>query len=173
MTQPSYVPIYGADQVRASLRLHQPPVWMAARPGELKYPVEVGGRNRGAPGPDQGFALHLARQFEPKLVLDPEEHAEDVIAGGAAQSMRRAALWGRAPMLADLEAAFTLWGYLEEAPGSLVERRKVLFSGAAHDYATQRRICDLVSEELLRMPAAELRERAGEPGAWQALSTLE
>ncbi len=169
MTQPSYVPIYGADQVRASFRLRQPPAWTARRPGELRYPVNMVGRARGAPGPDQGFALHLARQFESRLVLDPEEHAEDVIVGCAAQAMRRSALWGRAPMVADCEAAFTLWGCLGNAPSSLVEHRKVIFSGAAHDYEVQRRICDLAPEEVARMTASEIRERSKGPGGWQAL----
>ncbi len=169
MTQPNYVPISGADQVRGALRLRQPPGWKPTRPGELKFPVSVGGSLRGAPGPDQGFALHLAQLFEPKLVLAAGEHVPDLMAACSAQAMRRAALWGRAPMLGDCEAALTLWGCLAAAPDDLVGYRKELFLGAAHDYSVQRRICDRVPKDVAKLSAAEIRDRLEGPGGWRAL----
>ena len=61
MTQPSFVPIAEADQVRPSLRLEVPGGWTTDRPAELQIPIRPAGRSMGTPGSDQGFALRLAR----------------------------------------------------------------------------------------------------------------
>ncbi len=78
---------------------------------------------------------------------------------GAAQvALKRASLFGRAPVLHDLTAALTIWGFLDEAPDELVELRKPLFEEAAnpHHYDKQRRIADLVPPEVLRQPHGEI-----------------
>ncbi len=123
MTQPSFVPIVEADQVRPAYRLDVPSIWTQSRPSEVRGTSQPEGRRLGKPGPDQGFALKLARRFEARLVLAEGDSAEDAIAGCTAVAMRRCARFGRAPAVYDLEFAFTLWGFLGGAPTDLVEAR--------------------------------------------------
>jgi hypothetical protein len=167
MTQPSFVPISEADQVRPALRLEEPRRWVPYRPAELRFPVRVGGRGRGHPGPDQGYALSLAHRFADRLHLRPGESEEDVVVGTALFAARRAALFGRAPTVYDVEAALALWGFLDEdPPQGLVEARRAAFSSVAHDYPAQRALVDRVPEEIVRLSAPQLASRRGE---WQAL----
>ena len=163
MTQPSFVPITEADQVRPSLRLSVSEGWTADRPAELQIPVRPQGRSHGTPGPDQGFALSLARRFEDKLVLAPSEVADDVLVGCAMVASRRSALFGRAPSVYDLELALGLWGFCDpNAPAELVERRTEAFRSAPHHYTVQRSIVDSVPEATLRLTPAEVRDRAAD-----------
>jgi len=110
LTQPSFVPIVEADQVRPAYRLQVPNIWTQSRPSELRGTSQPPGRQLGSPGPDQGFALKLARRFVDRLELVEGESAEDAIAGCTAVAMRRCARFGRAPAVYDLAFAFTLWG---------------------------------------------------------------
>ncbi|MHB8219554.1 MAG: hypothetical protein ACYDHU_04430 [Acidimicrobiales bacterium] len=142
MTQPSFVPIAEADQVRRAYRLHVPGAWAAGRPAEITLPARSRTRSMGSPGPDQGFALKLARRFSDRLVLTGGEDPEDVMVGGALLGAHRAAALGRAPCVHDLAWAFSEWGYLGDAPAGLVARRRAKFAGAAHDYGIQRALVD-------------------------------
>ena len=81
VTQPSFVPIVEADQVRPAYRLRVPSIWTQSRPSELRGTSQPRGLRFGNPGPDQGFALKLARRFEDRLVLAEGESAEDAMAG--------------------------------------------------------------------------------------------
>ena len=69
MTQPSFVPVVEADQVRRAYQLQVPSIWTTSRPSELRGTRQPSGTFLGTPGPDQGFALKLARRFEDRLVL--------------------------------------------------------------------------------------------------------
>ncbi len=169
MTQPSYVPIVEADQVRRAYRLHVPSVWTQSRPSELRGTGQPSGARLGTPGPDQGYALKLARRFEDRLVLAEGESAEDAIAGCTAVATRRAALFGRAPVVHDLEHAFTLWGFVGDAPDDLVTARGPLFRSASHHYEAQRTIADAVPAATLRLTPDAVGRRLGE---WQELLVL-
>src|ERR1700689_3130259 len=138
MTQPSFVPIAEADQVRPSLQLEVPGPWSTNRPAELAVPRQPEGKGFGKPGPDQGFALRLARRFEDRLRLSASESAEDVIVGVAMLASRRAGLTGRAPCVYDVETALALFGFVSDAPADLVAERANRFRSVAHDYAVQR-----------------------------------
>lgn len=166
MTQPDYVPITGTDQVRPLDRLQTPPPWKADRPAELAGPSAPMGPRLGSPGPDLGYALLLARRFTDRLVLAEGDHVEDAVAGCTAVAMRRASLFGRAPIIHDCELAFTLWGFLGGAPEALVVLRSRLFASAAHHYWDQRGITDRVREETLRLTPIQVRERLGQ---WESL----
>lgn len=156
MTQPSFVPISEADQVRPSLRLEAPRRWVQDRPAEQRFPVRPGGPRLGSPGPDQGFALRLARRFEERLRLTDRESTEDVVVGVALLASRRASLFGRAPTVHDVETALRIWGCLEgDPPGALVDARRAAFSGAAHDYVVQRDLVDRVTDAAIRLGADE------------------
>ena len=136
----------------------RPQPWVADRPAELTEGQPTGA-GLGVPGPDQGYALLLARRFESHLLLGHGENAADAIAGCVGVALKRAASFGRAPVAADLEVAFRVFGFLPPAPDeSLVAWRKELFAGVSHPhhYAEARHLVGLVPESVLRMPPSEV-----------------
>lgn len=169
MTQPSFVPIADPDQVRHAYHLHVPGPWATDRPAEIRVPVGAPGRRMGTPGPDQGFALTLAHRFAPRLVLADGEREEDVVVGCALVAARRAAIFGRAPCVHDVTAAFALWGFLAPADPEVVDGRRQRFRSVAHSYDAQRALVDGVDEELLALPVDQVEpgiaSRAGGPGS--------
>jgi hypothetical protein len=165
MAAPDYVPVALDELPRLTEPIPAPGHWMANRPGDLKG-GQPRGPHLGSPGPDQGYALTLARYFEGRLELTEGEHPDDAVAGGVAVALKRASIFGRAPVIYDLEHAFTLWGFLGGAPEELIRFRKPLFEGARHHYGEQREIVDLVPDETLRMTPEQVRR--GLP-AWREL----
>jgi hypothetical protein len=125
----------------------------------------------GRPGPDQGYALALAGRFRDQLRMADGEHDDDAIAAAVAVALRRASLYGRAPVVHDLALAFNLFGYLDDpvadAPADLVEGRRAAIRGASHDYWEQRGIVDRVPEETLRLTPDVVRSRVAE---WRELT---
>jgi hypothetical protein len=159
MAQPDHVPLREADRVRPVERLPAPAAWVPDRPADLKGAGQPSGRLLGTQGPDQGYALTLAGRFADRLVLTPGERTEDALFGTLGVALKRAALFGRAPVAFDCELALGLFGFLGDAPADLLEWRRPLFQAAAHDYLAQRRISDLVPEATLRLSPAEVRAR--------------
>lgn len=104
--------------------------------------------------------LSLARRFEGALTLTDGEHQRDALAGAVAVALKRASLFGRAPVVHDLTVALTIWGFLGEAPAPLVELRRPLFEEVwhPHHYAELRRIVDLVPEASLRLTPAQVTD---------------
>ncbi len=166
MTQPDYVPIARADRVRPVERLPVPLAWRADRPSDEANALVPVGPLFGHPGPDLGYGLKLAKRFVDRISLAEGESADDAVYGCFAVGARRAATFGRAPVIYDMELAYTLWGYLGSAPADLVEFRAPLFQGAAHDYWIQRDIADRVADDALRLTAAQVRARFGE---WRSM----
>jgi hypothetical protein len=166
MTQPSYVPIVEADQVRPAYRLRTPGDWRQDRVSELLAPVHPRGRDLGVPGPDQGYALLVAHElFADRLELSAGITAEDALVGCAAVAGARAALFGRAPVGKDVELALVLFGFLGGASSDLITWRMVLFQAAAHHYQQQRRIVEAVPESTLQMTPDQVRAQSD----WRAL----
>ncbi len=160
MTQPSYVPIVEADQVRPAYHLRTPLPWRADRVADLRTPGQPRGRELGVPGPDQGYALLLAeRLFESRLELTPGVSAEDALAAAAEVASARAALFGRAPVARDVETALQLFGFLGDAPEDLVAWRTPFFQAAAHHYEQRRRIVDCIPESTLRLTPEQVHAR--------------
>jgi hypothetical protein len=158
---PEYVPVDRTKRVRTYV---SPPRetagWLATRPGDL-FHGQPTGEQLGNPGPDQGYVLKLARHFEGKLNLTPGEHERDALAGAAGVALKRASLFGRAPVLHDLTVALTVWGFLSDASATeLLPLRKRLFEEVSHPhhYVEQRRIADLVPESTLRMTPQQVTE---------------
>ena len=177
MAAPDYVPNKTAVADRHYVSPpRRPQPWLADRPAELTDGQPMGA-GLGVPGPDQGYALRLARRFEGDLRLAPGEHADDAIAGCVGVALKRAALFGRAPVSEDLRVAFGVFGFFApNLDADLLTLRKELFSGVSHPhhYAEARRLVDLVpidsllnpplgTEFVLGVPAI-LHELAGEPG---------
>ena len=116
------------------------------------------GPRLGTPGPDQGYALVIARRLAPDLDLQPGEVEEDVIQGCLGVALKRASLFGRAPVVHDWRIAFTIWGFYDpDPPDDLLTLRRTMFEGVGnvlHHYTEARRIADMVPEATLRMTPA-------------------
>jgi hypothetical protein len=162
MAAPEFVPTQPTRQVRS---YSSPPrrlgSWVPDRPGELggRQPV---GEQLGTPGPDQGYALTLAERFSGKLSLSAGEHESDALAGAAAVAMKRSALFGRAPVIHDLTAALTIWGFLDPtADPELVELRREWFEEVhlAMHYTARQRIVDAAPDDVLRLSHQKIAER--------------
>jgi hypothetical protein len=169
MPQPDYVPMTRADEVRPAERMPPAERWFADRPGEIWDKPRPEGKHFGEPGPDQGFGFKPAELFLDRLELTEGEHAEDALAGCVAVGLKRAARFGRAPVIHDMELAFILWGFLGGAPADLVAHRRGLFQAVAHDYWDQRAIADAVPESTLSLTPAQVRERLSD---WRTLLAI-
>lgn len=137
--------------------------WKAERPGDIPTGLPDG-PGLGRQGPDQGYALKIVRQFEDRVHLQAGERWSDASHGCVLVALKRASIFGRAPVKHDLEIAFTLWGYLDESPDAdLVELRREAFDRVdnPHHYLEARRIIDAVPEASLRATPAQARERHG------------
>jgi hypothetical protein len=148
-----------------------PDRWSPDRPGVVDGLQPVGER-MGAMGPDQGFALTIAHKLAPRLRVTEDERLDDAIRGCVNIALRRASLFSRAPVVHDLNIAFTIWGfYDEQPPDDLLARRAELFEGVGnvnHHYAEGRLIADLVPESTLRMTPAEAE--SAYPARWRELT---
>ena len=170
MAAPEHVPV---DRTRPVRGYESPPrladPWRADRPAEVVEHGQPEGDRFGHQGPDQGYALRLARHFEGKLTLTPGEHERDALAGAVAVGLKRASIFGRAPVVHDLTIALTVWGFLGEAPAELVALRKKLFEEVAHPhhYAELRRLVDLVPEATLRQTPSQVT--AAHAADWRSL----
>ncbi len=172
MTQPKFAPILPNVEVRDLHQLPVPLPWQTHRPADFRPAPGAARRpGRGIAGPDQGYAMLLAERFGERLRLADGEHADDVLLGAVVIALHRAAMYGRAPVAADLELALNVFGYLDGASEEVVEARREAFRGAAHDYWRQRELADLVPESTLRMtPAAVAGELSENPGSFFELS---
>jgi hypothetical protein len=148
-----------------------PGSWSPDRPGAVDGLQPIGAR-LGSQGPDQGFALTIARRLAPELRLEAYEREDDAIRGCVAIALRRASLFSRAPVVHDVRLAFTIWGYFDAAPPTdLLRARSVLFEGVGntnHHYTECRRIADLVPEATLRMTPQQAA--ASYPAEWRTLT---
>jgi hypothetical protein len=125
--------------------------WHADRPGDLEG-AQPTGTLLGRPGPNIGYALTLAQRVRDKLSLGPHESADDALAVIGELAMKRAASFGRAPVMADIDVASTLLGYKGEVDPEFVNWRSHAVRGARHEYDRRRAIVDAVPDAVLRMP---------------------
>ena len=84
--------------------------WRSDRPGDLG-PDQPEGALFGRPGPNVGYAYTLAQRAKDRLRLGPFEHADDAVAVIAEVAGKRAAQFGRAPVIGDIDLAIALLGY--------------------------------------------------------------
>jgi hypothetical protein len=171
MAAPQFVPTPVSDRSTAYDSPDAvPAAWVADRPAEL-HGRQPRGARLGNPGPDQGFGLKLAERMRDRVLVQPGEHVEDAIWGCLGVALRRASLFGRAPVIHDFTIAFTIWGFLDaNPPAELVALRGPLFQGVehvAHSYEAARAIVDQVPESTLRQsPDAVTRAY---PAQWRTL----
>jgi hypothetical protein len=173
MTQPKFAPILATDSVRALSTLPAPGAWSPHRPADFRGRPDAERRpGYGSAGPDQGYALLLAEQLAESVRLGEGEHLDDVVHGTAVLAMRRASLYGRAPVRADLELPLALFSYRDENASEVVRQvRAGLFGGVCHDHQCQQGLVDAVPESTLRLTPAAVTERlaGGGEGALRAL----
>lgn len=148
-----------------------PDGWTPDRPGVVDG-LQPSGPLLGSQGPDQGYALTLARRLAPKIHVQGLERVDDAIRGCLGIALRRASMFSRAPVIHDLTIAFTIWGFFDEnPPDDLIARRPQLFEGVGnvnHHYAEGRLIADLVPEATLRMTPEAVA--AAYPARWRELT---
>lgn len=171
MGAPQFVPTVPLDRPRGyESPDHVPERWFPNRPADL-VGRQPDGALFGRQGPDQGYALRLAEQLRDRIVTPPGESVDDALRGCVNVALRRASLFGRAPVIHDLTVACTAWGFFDPAPPSeLVELRRRMFAGVAnvvHHYAEGRAIVDQVPDATLRMTPAQVE--AAYPARWQEL----
>jgi hypothetical protein len=170
---PEFVPVPAAVKPRTYTSPdHVPEPWRAQRPADLTGRQPEGPR-LGYQGPDQGYGLALAERFRGRLHLQAGEHEDDAVRGGLNIGLRRASLFGRAPVIHDLTIAYTIWGFLDpEPPDELVAVRRARFEGVghAHHYAEGRALADMVPAATLRLMPADVQ--AAYPGRWRELLGL-
>lgn len=178
MAAPQFVPVDPTHHPRS----YAPPPrrddeWHPVRPGEL---VTTGGQpdrdagRMGAPGPDQGYLLKLVPLLRSELQLADGEQLADAEAAGVVVALKRASLFGRAPVVHDLRVAYTVWGLLDAAaPADLVTERTRRFEGihlTAHHYPELRAVADAVPEATLRLSPTEAATRYA--ADWRSLLSL-
>jgi len=154
---PNYVPISSTKAKYYESPPRRGESWLAQRPGDIPGGLP-GGEGLGNQGPDQGYALKLVKHFKDEVHLRSGERWEDAAAGAVVVALKRASLFGRAPVRHDLDIAFRVWGFLDETvPTELVEQRRDMFDRVdnPHHYLEARRIAEAVPESTLRQtPAA-------------------
>jgi hypothetical protein len=169
---PEYVPQPAIRHVRNySSAPQRQRSWHADRPGDGDR-GDVGGERLGAQGPDQGYVYVLARRFRGQLQLASDESETDALVGCSGVALKRASLFGRAPVLHDMTVALTVWGFLGDAPPALIAFRQPLFAEIAnpHHYAEQRRVVDLVPDDVLRRTTEQIA--ADHRADWRSLLSV-
>ncbi len=143
--------------------LPPPNDWRADRPGDLG-PGQPDGALLGRPGPNVGYAYTLAQRAKDRLRLGPFEHTHDVIAVVAEVAGKRAAQFGRAPVIGDIDLAIAVLGYDGGASEEFVKARSALVHEAGHEYRRRRALVDAVPDALLR----DRSPQAAEIQAWRS-----
>jgi hypothetical protein len=173
MAAPKFAPVPPAESVRLyESPEYVPEPWKPDRPAEIEGRQPAGMR-LGYQGPDQGYALTLAERFRDKIEVGAGVSVDDVVQGSNNIALRRASLFGRAPVVHDVRIAYTMWGWLDPNPATdLVECRRELFGGVGntgHHYTQGRVIADLVPESTLRLPPDQVAD-AYSAGRWRELT---
>jgi hypothetical protein len=132
--------------------------WRADRPSDLvAHPsgsAQPEGTLRGRPGPNVGYGYTLVERVRDRLQLVAHEHRHDAVSVVAEIAMKRAAAFGRAPVIADVEMAMALLGYDGSADAAFGAWRARAVHDAAHHYPLRRAIVDSVPDSLLASPSA-------------------
>jgi hypothetical protein len=136
--------------------------WVPDRPGDEVALGQPRGRLFGTPGPNIGYARTLAHHLADRLALGPHEHLADALAVVSELAMKRAASYGRAPVMTDLECGALVLGYLGGCDPDDTLWRIEATEGADHDYPTRRAVCDAADLAVLRRPPNDIARRARE-----------
>jgi len=72
--------------------------------------------------------------------------------------MRRAASFGRAPTITDVDIAIAVLGYDGDADGDFLARRARAVHGAGHDYPRRRALVNSIPADVLRASPGNVGE---------------
>lgn len=172
MAVPKFTPIDPTSEPRSyESPDFVPEPWWLDRKAEIAG-QQPKGDGLGNPGPNQGYALTLASRVRDRIRVQTGESVDDVIAGSITIALRRASLFGRAPVMADVMVALTIWGWLLDSPPSdIVTHRQKLFAGLSnvvHHYAESRMVADMVPDTTFRLSPEKVT--ASMPMSWRALT---
>ena len=123
--------------------------WKPDRPGDLG-PKQPHGELLGRPGPNVGYAYTLAERAKDRVRVGPHEHLDDAISVIAEVAGKRAASFGRAPVMPDIDIAIKALGYDGTADNDFVELRTRLVQDAGHSYRRRRVVVDAIPDAPLR-----------------------
>ena len=91
-TRPQFAPVPPTDDARGyESPDHVPDAWMPDRLAEIRG-FQPEGARLGHQGPDQGYALKLARSFDDRIRLQPGERRDDAVGGCLGIALRRASM---------------------------------------------------------------------------------
>jgi hypothetical protein len=135
--------------------------WRAGRPGELRV-GQPHGDLFGVPGPNIGYALTLVERGKERMALAPHEHWSDAAAVVGEVAMKRAASYGRAPVMPDVECVRLALGYQGGCEPDFAKWRVIVVAGAHESYARRRAICDAVPLDAIRLTPSALESRVAE-----------
>jgi hypothetical protein len=135
--------------------------WHADRPGEVRV-GQPRGALLGVPGPNIGYALTLVERGRERMALAPHEHFADAAAVVGEVAMKRAASYGRAPVMADVECARLALGYQGGCEPAFAKWRLQTVEGAHESYPRRRALCDAVELDALRLAPSVLEARVAE-----------
>ena len=166
-----YVPTRPEDAPRRSVAIPPAAGWKSVRPGDFDpaAPPCREGVLFGSPGPDSGYALTLAGRFHDRITAVAPETVHDAEMIGAQVAMRRGGIFGRAPIMLDIELGLTLFGWLGDAPPDLVEWRRFAVARVGHDYPRRITLVEAIPDAVIRSKPSEVRARLGE---WRQLLGL-
>lgn len=142
--------------------------WEANRAGDLPT-GQPDGPLYGKPGPNVGFATKLAHGRSDRMHLRDQEALEDVLPVVAEIAMRRAASFGRAPIVHDIDFASRLMGY-DRPVGHDFDWRLLAVEGAHEEWPRRREIVNAVPDDMLRLAPDQLGDRVEE--FWAAVREL-
>ena len=126
--------------------------WRANRPGDITSPEQMRwGGAFGTPGPDQGWAI--------KLVADGDLPGRTPLLEKVVATLMgaRASLYGRAPIMEDLETAKQLLGLGEGSNPELEAQRIRWLEIAAHEKVPGKHALMEIDPELLKAKPAGVR----------------
>ncbi len=173
MAAPDYVPTRPGRTRSYESPPRRDRSWLPDRPGDVPDGLPEG-PGFGRQGPDQGYALTLVEHLRDRVHLQPGERWDDAAAGAVLVGLKRASLFSRAPVLADIEIGFRIWGFLDESPEpELVALREELFEGVVHPhhYLEARRLEAAVPEEALRTTPESVASM--HKASWRSLVDLD
>ena len=172
MAAPKFAPVAPLDDARGYESPDHVPErvgWPTARPTSPAASRRA--RGSATRDPTRATRSTLAARSGPEIQSEAAEHVDDALAGCTAIALRRASMFGRAPVIHDLRIACTIWGFLDPAPpAELVELRRPLFEGVAHTlhhYDELRALVDSVPEATLRRTPDQVG--SAYPADWRSL----
>jgi hypothetical protein len=152
MGQQPNVEIGPADRPRSVPEPGPARRWRANRPGDITSPEQMRwGGAFGTPGPDQGWAIKLVAEGDLPGRTPLLEKLVATLMGA------RASLYGRAPIMEDLETAKQILGLGEGADPELKAQRNRWLETAAHEKVPGKLALIEIGPELLKAKPAGVR----------------